>query len=268
MSTKVFISWSGELSKRFAEALRGWLPSALQHVKPYFSPDDIDKGAKWDREISQELDESQVGIICLTRENLKREWVLYETGALSKNVDKSNVCPIVLDLGTSDIEGPLSCFQITELTKPDFKRLFKTINKASGDRALEPDVLNSVFEKWWPDFEKQINELLSNADVEDIEEEPFKSDREVLDEVLRLVRAKNVKLIDDFRQKEDAADALRDLVVELHDIWSLFEGTNEEYIHRNFERIKRPLRILTGIVGRDDLYMHYKHNIGSLCDDE
>ena len=53
---KVFISWSGELSKQLGQALRQWLPGTLQSVKPYFTPADIDKGAKWESEISKELE--------------------------------------------------------------------------------------------------------------------------------------------------------------------------------------------------------------------
>ncbi len=45
MATKVFISWSGELSNKLAEAVRQWLPGVLQFVKPYFTPSDIEKGA-------------------------------------------------------------------------------------------------------------------------------------------------------------------------------------------------------------------------------
>jgi hypothetical protein len=64
---RIFISWSGELSRQLGEVVRNWLPSALQHVKPYFTPDDIDKGAKWASEISKELSASSVCIIILNR---------------------------------------------------------------------------------------------------------------------------------------------------------------------------------------------------------
>jgi hypothetical protein len=56
---KVFISWSGETSKQVADILRQWMPSVLQAVKPYFSPDDVAKGTRWANEISKELEAGQ-----------------------------------------------------------------------------------------------------------------------------------------------------------------------------------------------------------------
>ena len=41
---RVFISWSGDRSRRIGEALRRWLPGVLQAVRPYFSPDDVLRG--------------------------------------------------------------------------------------------------------------------------------------------------------------------------------------------------------------------------------
>jgi hypothetical protein len=41
----VFISWSGDQSKAIAEEFRNWIPSVLQFARPYFTPDDIEKGA-------------------------------------------------------------------------------------------------------------------------------------------------------------------------------------------------------------------------------
>src|ERR1051326_1201012 len=81
---KVFISWSGPLSQKLAAMLRVWLPSVIQVVKPYYSPDDINKGTRWAAEISKELEESQVGLLCITPDNLYSPWIMFEAGALSK----------------------------------------------------------------------------------------------------------------------------------------------------------------------------------------
>ncbi len=51
MATKVFISWSGDLSNKLADAVREWLPDVLQFVKLYFTPSDIEKDAKLSSDI-------------------------------------------------------------------------------------------------------------------------------------------------------------------------------------------------------------------------
>ena len=136
MASKVFISWGGNLSKRLAEEIKKWLPSVLQFVKPYFTPDDIEKGARWESNIAQELSSSNIGIICLTKDNINRPWILFEAGALSKNLDKSNVCTILFNVDSSEITGPLTCFQATKFDETDFKKLIKTINNTSPPRNI------------------------------------------------------------------------------------------------------------------------------------
>lgn len=42
---KVFISWSGETSKKVALALKAWLPNVIQALDPWMSDKDIEKGA-------------------------------------------------------------------------------------------------------------------------------------------------------------------------------------------------------------------------------
>jgi hypothetical protein len=187
MATKVFISWGGDLSKKLAECIRAWLPIVIQHVRPYFTPKDIEKGSKWGSEISGELDESNIGIICLTRENITRPWILFEAGALSKDLDKSKVCTILFDIDPADIEGPLTMFQATKFTKEDFKELLTCINNASDDSPLDQSVLDSVFETMWPTLEKDINEILSKHKVPD--HKTKRSDRELLEEILELTRS-------------------------------------------------------------------------------
>jgi len=75
---KIFISWSGELSKDLGEVIRKWIPSVLQAVRPYFTPNDIEKGARWSSHIATELQDSRIGIFCLTQENLNSAWMMFE----------------------------------------------------------------------------------------------------------------------------------------------------------------------------------------------
>jgi hypothetical protein len=184
---RVFISWSGELSRQIGEALRNWLPSALQYVKPYFSPADIEKGARWAAEISNELSSSNVCIIILTRDNLNSNWIMFESGAISSTHDKARVCPLIFDLEETDLQGPLSQFQITRFNKEDIRQLFETINAAAGDDRLSAGVLESVFNKWWPDLEREINAIVESHGSKKLRTE-VRSDRDLIEEILVLMR--------------------------------------------------------------------------------
>ena len=93
---KVFISWSGETSFEVAKILKEWIPCIIQDVEPYFSSEDIDKGARWSTDIAKELEEASFGILCVTRDNLQSQWLNFEAGALSKAIDKAKVCPLSL----------------------------------------------------------------------------------------------------------------------------------------------------------------------------
>ena len=183
---KVFISWSGERSRALAEVLRKWLPAVIQAVQPYYSPDDIVKGARWNTEIAKELESSRVGLICVTPENLDAPWLMFEAGALSK-LGKSQVCPILFGVDPTDIKGPLVQFQAAKFEKDDILSVVRMINKELPDSGLADDVLDDVFEMWWPKLEKNVQEL-----VERFEEPPSprpRPQRDLLEEVLELTRS-------------------------------------------------------------------------------
>ena len=182
---KVFISWSGQDSKKLGEALRDWLPGVLQLVTPYFTPSDIEKGTRWSTDISRELSESQIGILCVTRDNIHNDWILFEAGALSKSLEKSHVCPVLFGITNTDLAGPLKQFQTTEFEKGDIHRLLGVINGRSGENKLPQKTLDTVFEKWWPDLEGKVNQILAEVGKP---EEPIRSDRELLEEILQLSR--------------------------------------------------------------------------------
>jgi hypothetical protein len=164
-----------------------WLPSVLQAVRPYFSPDDVAKGSRWSSEIAKELDASRVGLLVITPENQEAPWLLFEAGALAKNLDRSKVCPLLFGgMEPTDVKGPLVQFQAAQFSKDEMKRVMKMINGELADAALAPDVLDDVFEMWWPKLEKQVAKELEGADASD--EEGRRSERDLLEEVLALTR--------------------------------------------------------------------------------
>ena len=183
---KVFISWSGQHSKKLGEVLRDWLPNVLQLVTPYFTPSDIEKGTRWSTDIAKELSESKIGILCVTRENIHNDWLLFEAGALSKSLEKSHVCPVLFGITNTDLDDPLKQFQTTVFEKGDMQRLLGVVNGQIGENKLPAKTLETVFEKWWPDLEQNINQILAEVGEP---EEPVRSDRELLEEILQLSRA-------------------------------------------------------------------------------
>jgi hypothetical protein len=184
---KVFISWSGNTSKQLAESLKQWLPAVIQAAKPYYSPDDITKGARWSTEISKELEESMVGIICLTSDNLDAPWIMFEAGALSKRIDKSKVCPILFGVEPTDIQGPLVQFQGARFDKDEIKKVVRMMNVELADRGLLPAVFDEVFEMWWPKLKEKVDKILSEANKE--QPSSVRSERDLLEEILKLTRA-------------------------------------------------------------------------------
>jgi hypothetical protein len=120
---KVFISWSGEPSRSIARALDGWLESVVQHVDAWMSDADIGSGQRWNEAISKSLDETDFGIVCVTRANQHAPWLIFEAGALAKSVNEGRVVPLCIDLKSAEVTGPLSGFQGRALDRDGVKRL-------------------------------------------------------------------------------------------------------------------------------------------------
>src|SRR5262249_49119017 len=134
-------------------------PDVIQDVEPWMSAADIDAGARWGNRVQGELQESQFGIICLTRTNQTAPWILFEAGALAKTIDGSFVCPYLIDLEPSELlPGPLTQFQAKRANEPDTLDLIRTINQAQDD-ALMAEKLERAFARWWPDLSAALDSL-------------------------------------------------------------------------------------------------------------
>ena len=192
---KVFVSWSGELSKEIAEVLKKWIPCIIQSVEVFYSPEDIEKGDNWDATISSELSECNYGIICLTPENTMAPWINFEAGAIAKSLD-SKVSALMINIKPSDIKGPLSRYQATRFEKQDFFQLLKSINSAL-DSPLELTILQNAFEAMWATLEAEANEIVekySKKNKGKVEVGENKEQNEPIEEVLQLLRKQSTIL--------------------------------------------------------------------------
>lgn len=198
---KVFLGWSGERSQALANAIYEWLPNVIQAIKPWMSEMDINKGARWFSEISENLKSSQLGIICLTPENLGEPWIHFEAGALAGNLplieDNKLLCTYLFQVESSDIKPPLSEFNHTKANKDDTLKLMHTINKVlmqkNKDLALTEKKLDEQFEMWWPRFEEKIK-LIESSPEKKVSREPLELIPEILESVRNIERKTVVKI--------------------------------------------------------------------------
>lgn len=224
LTMDIFISWSGERSRAAAEALRNWLPKIINAIKPWLSSADIDKGARWSTDIASRLEAAKVGIICLTPRNLHSDWILFEAGALSKTLNNTFVCPFLIGLEPSDVKPPLSQFQATRAVEIEVLKLLGTLNKALGEDALDESHIKEAFEVWWPKLESQLNSLPSEEAVA----KPHREDRELLEEILGLVRS--------VARLPDRSLSMPDKGIDLH---VLSKTGQRNFLHEEVVRVLR-----------------------------
>lgn len=199
---KVFISWSGETSKKVALLLREWLPMAINAIEPYVSAKDIDKGSAWFSDIAGELKESEYGIVCLSKENLSSEWIHYEAGAIATKFDEGRTTAFLIDVESSDVKPPLSQFQHTSPVKDDIHHLLSTLN-GLVENPLSDLHLAKASQKWWPELEDGLKDILAKAKkTRSQSSAPHRTDRELLEELLSLSR-RNARDISKLSETEE-----------------------------------------------------------------
>ena len=148
---RVFLSWSGDASHALAEALHGWLPTALPFVDPWMSSKDLAKGKRQDEELAKKLDRTGHSIACVTPGVQGSPWVNFEAGAISKLVGESHVYPLLLGVSAEDLRDlPLGRFQCTDAKKQeDVFRLLRSINAQHAspipNEKLRRDMSNPSF---------------------------------------------------------------------------------------------------------------------------
>jgi TIR domain len=127
---RIFISWSGKTSRIVADSLAKWLKMLpFSSIDTWVSGESINPGTRWSKELSMALENTNLGILCLTRVNQLQPWICYEAGALSKVFDKSLVIPYLIDFTAQDLLHPIKQFQAISANKDE---TWKIGNRSPG----------------------------------------------------------------------------------------------------------------------------------------
>jgi len=151
----IFISWSGERSKEIAKGLCSWLQDVIQELKPWVSCIDIDAGKEWRKELENELLKCDLGILCITPENMNSPWLIFEAGALYHK-ENLKLIPILFKLEPGQIAPPLSDLQCVSADKDGFENLVLSIAK---DTLLTEEGAKKQFNKWWIDMAELLKKI-------------------------------------------------------------------------------------------------------------
>lgn len=188
---KVFVSWSGSRSQLLATALRDWLKLVLHYVEPWLSEADLTAGERWGPALAKELETSNFGIVCITRENLTSPWILFEAGSLAKSLEGSRVIPLLLDVEFSEITGPLAQFQAKKVDRDGVFEVVQSINSQAKQPVADAQ-LRQLFDALWPNLEKQIAEIPKTV----APAKQTRSQHEILEELVTSVRSLDARMRD------------------------------------------------------------------------
>lgn len=155
---KIFISSSGYRSKQAAEILTNIFRDAFPSIQVFNSISDIQKGESWVNAIQNQIVNTDIGILCITNDNISSPWLNFEAGVLNRN--SIQLIPILIDCSYSELKAPLSLFQAFIFEKNDLFRILKTINLQQPESEhITNNKLFEISELILDKYENSINQI-------------------------------------------------------------------------------------------------------------
>lgn len=192
---KVFVSWSKN-SREVGSAVAAAVREIFDPVVETFISQEIQAGSRGLEAIDAELNDTDFGIICLTRSNQTEQWINYEAGALSRQVaDKRKRMGVFLvDFGGVDeVNSPMNIFQCKMATFDGLTELMNSLNDLGPN--LKEGTLGKRIASAWPDVESAVSSVKAGGTTGPVK--PPKSADDKLDEILGLVKSVEATLGDE-----------------------------------------------------------------------
>ena len=161
---KIFISWSGSNSKEFAKSLKILLEKSVfdnTDLECFVSDQDIASGDDWWQKIKKELRSCKLGILCITKENLRAPWIYFEAGAMIAREVPS--IPLLVSCNIKALQNtPLNRKQAVDFyDQKNFLKMLIDINGVMGF-SLSDNQLNQLGKSAYIKLKNDLNDIFSS----------------------------------------------------------------------------------------------------------
>lgn len=144
---KIFISWSGDISKEIAKGIKYVLEDIIfkgTDLSCFVSDIDIASGTDWWKKIKGELKTCKLGILCVTKENVRAPWIYFESGAMvARDIP---TIPLLINCSFNSInDSPFSGKQCVDFyDKQKFIKMIFEINSLMSLLSVERTQMDSI----------------------------------------------------------------------------------------------------------------------------
>lgn len=130
------------------------------------SSEDLTAGSQWLEGLIRQTEGFDAAVLCLTPENARSPWILFEAGALMKSTAEGRVIPFTLFSQPSDLGHPLAFFQGYPVDRDGARRLFASLARFVGAPDLSVQE-SPAFAAWYTNFETVLTDIPRNVPAED-----------------------------------------------------------------------------------------------------
>ena len=163
----VFIGWAGETSKEIASILKNWLNGMFDGFVSAVTPDDLPMGSRWFDTLDSAMYAAECGLLCVTADNVNSQWLSYEAGALSRNVNL--LAPVLFGVSSLQLGAPLRMFQPISFGADGMRELARTLNNLNEGNAIDPQELERRFQARYPTLEALLKEKFIESKPQSLE---------------------------------------------------------------------------------------------------
>jgi len=195
---QIYFSWAGETSYRVALSVRELINAIFPRLDLWVPSEDIQGGVRWSSKLTQYLDQSSIGVICVDPSNYLSRWVQFEAGAIAKSIEMDKIKLIRFQLNAENIRGPLAQFHSIGVDKNEILEFLELVRSNIDHFTISYMELRANLDLNWSNFEGKLAKLRVEPipePLESIQPFDFKEDDSNAVEYLAGVEEKILQLL-------------------------------------------------------------------------